>query len=262
MLKVSLVPSVRRSAPQSRGFTLIELLVVIAIIALLVSILLPALSAARESARSMLCLANLRQVGLYAALYSQDSRDYLLPDNFQRVAPGHYDIGPGPTGQLSNRNTYHKALSRFGYAPPVVEGAGESAFLCPSELFTNDGRDPYFRLYNNLTYGVTQSVAVTDAYSPQAIWGRVDDYNRPAHKVYAADSARVTGSNTSMSHYISMINDKPSGVAYPRHAQSCNIVWMDGHASGVRSSLPDSDGLYNDPESVLYRNGPAWARRK
>ena len=64
--------------PKGRGFTLIELLVVVAIIAVLVALLLPALSAARERGRRTVCLSQLNQIGL-AFLYYAEAYDDFVP---------------------------------------------------------------------------------------------------------------------------------------------------------------------------------------
>jgi prepilin-type N-terminal cleavage/methylation domain-containing protein/prepilin-type processing-associated H-X9-DG protein len=62
-----------------KGFTLIELLVVIAIIAMLVSILLPSLASAKEQAKTVICLTNLRGVGSATAMYLSQHRDTVTP---------------------------------------------------------------------------------------------------------------------------------------------------------------------------------------
>jgi prepilin-type N-terminal cleavage/methylation domain-containing protein/prepilin-type processing-associated H-X9-DG protein len=107
-----------------RGFTLIELLVVIAIIALLLSILMPAIARARESARRTACLSNIRQVHLTFFLYAQDNRD--------RV----------PIGYRANNRQFNsmvfsstaKKLVLFGVLYKAGYMKDPRVFFCPSEV--------------------------------------------------------------------------------------------------------------------------------
>ncbi len=77
-----------------RGFTLVELLAVVAIIALLASILLPALGRAREASRRAVCASNLKQWGVIFSLYSKESSGYRWPP--RQLNPDLTDSKPSP----------------------------------------------------------------------------------------------------------------------------------------------------------------------
>lgn len=138
----------------NQGFTLVELLVVMAIIALLVSIMLPTLSRARESARAIKCATNERQIGIMAELYRQDNKMVYMPgnrphpsNNAMRYAWPFLLIPYGPDIDAYKEGTGPATWRRSVY----VQG---NPYFCPTSKIYNSGAEFVDDLYVSYGYNI------------------------------------------------------------------------------------------------------------
>ncbi len=114
-----------QTSPRRRGFTLVELLVVIGIIALLIGILLPTLSQARKSAKSVVCLSNLRSIVQGQILYTTQW-DGWMPGSPSTSGSGEYEGVFNPDPATDSRHPYTvdnlpQRIGLFDYVTPSAE---------------------------------------------------------------------------------------------------------------------------------------------
>jgi prepilin-type N-terminal cleavage/methylation domain-containing protein/prepilin-type processing-associated H-X9-DG protein len=156
------------------GFTLIELLVVIAIIAILAAILFPVFARAKEKARQISCISNLKQLGTATAMYNQDYDEQFYPHRFNCPGPGAGSMCPQYVGNSDAAKFSGGSEFRYYWIfmlQPYVKNY--QVFACPSNpnAFTpTSGGAP----------NCTGAGCVGTAYGGQNSYGHNDMYLSPA----------------------------------------------------------------------------------
>jgi len=216
-VKASILPRRGCAGAVRRGFTLVELLVVIGIIALLISILLPALGGARAQAASVTCRANLRQLSLAAQMYAQDYKAFV------GYAPG-----------IDRKMLLYPYL---GHGKDNADVSGSQVWNCPANA----------RPEEECGYGFNTSLN----------WVKLSQVRRAEETVAVCDSGIRDGGVPTLSTMCNPPSKtSPAGnPAYrpnPRHAkQTVCVAYVDGHADSVKMEDP----FYPGPVGTWPGNG-------
>lgn len=199
-------------------FTLIELLVVIAIIAILASILLPALKSARDKGKTLFCMNNLKQFGIISGMYQNDNDDYFAATEWNEVF------------YLDYLNQSKQSIFRCPSAPEKNSmGKMLTTYSVSGNFFDNSS----FANYGNRNYHVK---------APQI--------RNVSAKIYFTEYWHDASSRKHLTGTYNMLNDMRAIKVHPK---GTNYLYADGHCKQI--TLP---GLAPNHEIQGYPNATAF----
>lgn len=219
------------NSKRNNAFTLIELLVVISLISMLMAVLVPALSRARQRAKALVCASRLRQMSMAANAYIAANNGYYPPAYQYRFSDGR--------GIMVN---WDYTTEGEDVSPGLLWQSGTNAEIkqCPS--FKGNSNTPAERFTG---YNYNTSYIGRGEYEKIKTPAKSEQIRRPDRCAVFGDGEYALGANKFMrsplpSEFDSSFSGRYAGTQGFRHNDSTNIAWADGHCSSLKAVFAEN----------------------